>query len=211
MEQSVDLAQQFIDKRYLVDRGVAAVLLHPELLLKFLGKHDLLRFFSSSEGLATALFIDADINHPEYPSVTLEHTAGSLLQRASPHVMLDALLREEHLCPVRIMHNGDRYELLLAPLSERNIELLDQFYSMYRIDIARAYRVRKGVLKRPFSSKQLPACLATLFIEQNSIYEQGTAGVDGMLVSDGSCNPDATIMAESPEKLAQLFTKENIE
>jgi hypothetical protein len=130
------------------------------------------------------------------------------VQRASVQVMVDALLREEHLCPVRIIRTGNHYQLLLAPLSESNIAVLDKFYSMYRINIARAYRVRRDILNKPFSSKELPSCLATLFIKQNAMYEQGENSLDGIMVSDELCNPDATIMSESPEKLAQLFKPE---
>ncbi len=205
MEQSPDLIQQFIDKCYLVEGGVASVLLRPELLLKFLSGHDLLQFFNDTKGLARASFMDADKDYPEYPSAILEYSEGSFVQRASVQVMLDALLREEHLCPVRILRDNGRYQLLLAPLSASNLAVLDKFYGMYRINIARAYRVRRDVLNKPFSSKDLPACLATLFIKQNSMYEQGADSMDGIMVSDECCNPDATIMSESPEKLAQLF------
>jgi hypothetical protein len=208
LEQSPDLIQQFIDKGYLAEGGVAGVLLRPELLSKFLSGHGLLKFFNDTEGLERASFQDADRDYPEYPSAILEYKGGSCLQRASVQVMVDSLLREEHLCPVRIMRTKNRYQLLLAPLSESNIAVLDKFYSMYRINIARAYRVRRDVLNKPFSSKDLPACLATLFIKQNSMYEQGDNNLDGIMVSDEFCNPDATIMSESPEKLAQLFKPE---
>jgi hypothetical protein len=208
LEQSPDLIQQFIDKGYLAEGGVAGVLLRPELLSKFLSGHDLMQYFNDTEGLKRASFLDADKDYPEYPSAILEYREGSCLQSASVQVMVDSLLREEHLCPVRIMRTKNRYQLLLAPLSESNIAVLDKFYSMYRINIARAYRVRRDILNKPFSSQGLPACLATLFIKQNSMYEQGDNNFDGIMVSDECCNPDATIMSESPEMLAQRFKPE---
>jgi hypothetical protein len=209
LEQSADLSQQFIDKKYLAEGGVASILLYPEILLKFLRKHDLLQYFNNTESLARATFLKAHKDYPDYLSAILEYKDGSVVQRASVQVMLDALLREEHLCPVRIMCEQGNHQLLLAPLSESNIAQLDQFYSMYRVDIARAYHVRRDILNRPFSSKELPPCLATLFIEQNTLYEQqGTDSVDGITVSNEQRNPDATIMSESPEKLAQLFRPE---
>ncbi len=209
MEQSPDLTQQIIDDKYLVEGGVASILLYPEILLKFLSKHDLLQYFNNTEELARATFLKRHKDYPDYLSAILEYENGSAVKRASVQVMLDALLREEHLCPIRILRNKGSYQLLLAPLSEDNIAVLDQFYSIYRVDIARAYRVRRDILKKPFSSKDLPPCLATLFIEQNAVYEQQSVdSVDGITVSSGQCNPDATIMSESPEKLAQRFRPE---
>jgi hypothetical protein len=40
------------------------------------------------------------------------------------------------------------------------------------------------------------------------MFEQGDDNLDGIMVSDECCNPDATIMSESPEKLAQRFKPE---
>jgi len=202
-----DITQSFIDKKYLVEKGPADILLFPDFLFKFLKKQRLLNSFTNTKSLKVAHFKDADKAHSESDSCVIEFLQGTYIRRASIQVMIDAFLREEHLCPVRINRNGDQYELLLAPLSERNLAVLDLYYKAFRINIARVYRVRRDVFKKPFKSSELPDCLAMMFIDQNSTYDNGEHGVDGISVSDDSFDPDATIMMSSPEDLVRLFKK----
>lgn len=207
MELSTDITQDFIEKKYLFDNGPADILLHPKLLYQFLSRHGLVHYFSCPEQLEKAYFRDKDESQPELKSSVIEYPKSKVIKCASLQVMLDSLLREEHLCPVRLDRSGEDYELLLAPLSAENIARLDQFYIAFRIDIAKAYRVRRTVLNQPFSSGDLPSCLAKIFVEMNAVYETGIGRVDGMRVSDESFNPDATIIGHSPEELVRLFTK----
>lgn len=207
MDLQSDITQAFIEKKYLVKNGPADILLDPDLLFKFLKRQKLLTAFIHTESLKVAYFRDTDQTHSESESCIIEYAQGTHIKRASIQVMIDALFREEHLCPVRINRSGNQYELLLAPLSEANLSTLDQFYKTFRINIARAYRVRRDVLKKPFKSSQLPDCLAIMFIDQNATYEQSENSVDGISVSDDSFNPDATLMMSSPEELARLFKK----
>jgi hypothetical protein len=203
-----DITQAFIEKKYLVKNEPADILLDPDVLFKFLNKQKLLSAFTHTADLKVAYFRDADQAHSESESCIIEYTQGTHIKRASIQVMIDAFFREEHLCPVRINRNGDQYELLLAPLSEANLLTLDQFYKTFRINIARAYRVRRDVLNKPFKSSQLPNCLAMMFIDQNATYEESENSVDGISVSDESFNPDATLMMTTPEELARLFKKQ---
>jgi len=202
-----DITRAFIDKKYLVDKGPADILLYPEVLFKFLKKQKLIDYFSNPDQLNVAYFRDAEKSDSESESCTIEYKQGKFLQRASIQVMLDSLIREELLCPVRINKSGEQYELLLAPLSERNICVLNQFYQMFRLNIAKAYRVRRDVINVPFKSSELPNSLAIMFIEQNAVYDSDGESVDGMSVSVESFNPDATIMKRSPEELMKLYKK----
>jgi len=207
LEPLSDISQAFVDKGYLEDKGVADILLYPDPLFSFLKKHKLLKHFTAAENQKVAYFVDARKDHPESNSAIVEYKDARFVNNASVQVMMDTLLREEHLCPIRIMRSGNRYEMLLAPLSEDNLAVLNQFYAMFRVDIAHAYSVRKDILNKPFSSGELPTCLATLFIEQNALVEESGPEVEGIEVSDGSFNPDATIVAKSPEALVRLFKK----
>ncbi len=202
-----DIAQAFIDKQYLVPAGPADILLNPHTLSKFLTKHGLLKYFVHQKNLKTAYFRDADPIHSESESSIIEFSEGKILKSASIQVMFDSFFREEHLCPIRIAQNGGQYELLLAPLSQQNIGQLDHFYQSYRINIVRAYRVRRDILNLPFKSGDLPDCLASMFIDQNVIYEEEESQAHGISVGDEPFNPDATIMNASPEELMKLFKK----
>ncbi len=191
-----------------MDNRPADILLHPDALAKFLKQQGLMNYFINHKKLKVAYFKDVDRTLSKFDSCVLEFSEGRVLKSASIQVMLDSLLREEHLCPVRIGKNADAYELRLAPLSQANVDQLDQFYEIYRINIALAYRVRRDILNMPFQTRDLPSCLATLFIDQNAVYEaQESYNPDGITVSAESINPNATIMASSPEELMKLFKK----
>ncbi len=204
----MDFTQAFIDRKYLVDKGPADILLYPDALANFLKQQGLMGYFVDYKQLKVAYFKDVDLMNSESASCVLEFNEGRVLKSASIQVMLDSLLREEHLCPVRIDKNADAYELRLAPLSQANLDQLDGFYEKYRINIALAYRVRRDVLNLPFQTRDLPSCLTTLFINQNAVYEeQELNNFSGISVSAESINPNATIMASSPEELMKLFKK----
>lgn len=207
MEPSTDIIQAFIERNFLVDKGPADILLHLGRLSQFLSKHGLLRYFSNPDKLEKAYFKEADRTHSRSASSVIEYPNASEIRSASLQVMLDSLLREEHLCPIRLEQKGDSYALLLAPLSAENLAQLDKFYIAYRVDIAKAYRVRRNILHKPFKSDDLPACLAKLFVEMNLIDDVGIGRVDGMSVGDESYNPDATIIGRTPEELLRLFKK----
>jgi len=205
---STDITQDFIEKKYLLEKGPADILLHPKSLYHFLNKHGLVQYFGSPDQLEKAYFRDADESQPELNSCVIEYPKAKVIRSASLQVMFDSLFREEHLCPIRLDRSGEEYELLLAPLSADNIAKLDQFYTAFRIDIAKAYRVRRSILNQPFSSGDLPGCLAKMFVEMNAVYEAGFDRVEGMHVSDESFNPDATIIGRSAEDLMRLFRKD---
>ncbi len=207
MDSPTDITQKFVEKQYLIENGPADILLYPERLYHFLSKHELIHSFSQPEQLEKAYFRDANESHSDSKSCVIDYPKASVIRSASIQVMLDSLLREEHLCPVRLEQHGEDYEMLLAPLSDENLTELDHFYVAFRIDIAKAYRVRRSILNLPFKSGDLPDCLAKMFVEMNAIYEQGMGRVDGMRVSDESFNPDATIVGLSPEELVRLFKK----
>lgn len=207
MDSATDITQKFIEKQYLLEDGPADIFLYPQRLYHFLSKHGLIHYFSHPEQLEKAYFRDADESHSDSKSCVIDYPKASVIRSASIQVMLDSLLREEHLCPVRLEQQGEDYEILLAPLSPENLAMLDQFYVAFRVDIAKAYRVRRSVLNLPFKSGDLPDCLAVMFVEMNAIYEQGIERVDGLRVSDESFNPDATIIGLSAEDLMRLFKK----
>ena len=207
MDSPNDITAAFIKRKYLVPGGPADILLSPGFLFKFLKKQRLLESFSNPAKLKVAHFRDADKAHSESEACVIEFSEGTHIKKASIQVMIDAFLREEHLCPVRINRNGEQFELLLAPLSEANLAVLDLYYKAFRINIARAYRVRRDVLGIPFKSSELPDCLAMMFIDQNATYDESDYSVDGISVSDESYNPDATLLTASPEELAKLFKK----
>jgi len=208
VESHTDITQDFVQRKYLVDNGPADILLHLDRLSHFLNKHDLIKHFSKPGQMEKAYFRDADPLNSDSASCVVEYPKAKVVRRASIQVMLDSLLREEHLCPIRLERSGAEYELLLAPLSEENLAVLDQFYVAFRVDIAKAYRVRRNILNLPFKSGDLPSCLAKMFVEMNLVYETGIGRVDGMNVSDESFNPDATIIGRSAEELMRLFKKE---
>ncbi|MCP3870968.1 MAG: hypothetical protein GY703_23300 [Gammaproteobacteria bacterium] len=209
MQSPTDITQDFIDKKYLVNNGPADILLYPERLYHFLSRHGLITYFNNPDQLKKTYFRDLKGAAPDSESSILEYPKAKVIKSASLEVMLDSLLREEHLCPVRLDRNGDNYEILMAPLSAENLGTLDQFYVTFRVDIARAYSIRRGKMNRPFKSGDLPDCLAKMFVEKNAIYEQGMGRVNGMKVSDESFNPDATIVGMSPEELVRLFQKKD--
>ncbi len=207
MKSIPDITQAFIDKQYLVPNGPADILLDPRALSMFLIEHELHKSFMDQDKLKTAYFRDADSVNSDSKSCVIEFNEGKILKSASIQVMFDSFFREEHLCPIRIAQDKGEYELLLAPMSQQNIEHLDHFYQNYRINIARAYRVRKNTLHLAFKSGDLPNCLATMFIEQNTVYEEDESRIEGITVSDEPFNPNATIMTASTDELMKLFTK----